>query len=207
MTGDRSPLSTAPLRLVYITDIAHAGDRRRIETVLENGVTSLWLRDPSATGRELFDAAVTLRALTTAAGAALWIGDRVDVALAVHADGVQLGHRAVPAARVRLWFRGRLGVSCHDARDLEAAAAAGADHVVISPVFAVPGKGEALGLDGLDSLLKCTSLPVVALGFITPARVTTVRGLGVAGVAVIRALSDAADPAAVARALAGMTTA
>jgi len=189
------------LRLVHVVDTRGAVDRASLTRLLDAGVTALWLRDPAATGRALFDAARVLRALTSDAGALLLVGDRPDVALAVDADGVQLGHRAVPPEHVRPWYRGRLGVSCHDASDLRAAAAAGADHVILSPVFAVPGKGAPLGLAGLMTLLTSTALPVVALGGITPATVVAVRGLGVAGVAVARALADAADPSVVARTL------
>ena len=189
------------LRLVHVVDARGAADRARLGTLLSNGVTALWLRDPAATGRVLHDAGLVLRALTAEAGALLLVGDRPDVALAVEADGVQLGHRAVPPEHVRSWYRGRLGVSCHDASDLRAAAAAGADHVMLSPLFAVPGKGAPLGLEGFAALLTATSLPVVALGGVTPATVGAVRSLGVAGVAVARALSDVADPATAARAL------
>ncbi len=191
----------APLRLVHVVDARGAADRTRLGSLLANGVTALWLRDPAATGRALHDAAVSLRALTAAAGALLLVGDRPDVALAVEADGVQLGHRAVPPEHVRPWYRGRLGVSCHDASDLRAAAAAGADHVVLSPVFAVPGKGPPLGLEGLATLLTATTLPVVALGGLTPETAARVRALGVAGIAVARALAQAPDPAATARGL------
>lgn len=207
MSADRPSRATAALCLVQIVDVAGAGDRTRLEATLSAGVTSIWLRDPAATGRTLFEAASALRALTEAAGRELWIGDRLDVALAVEADGVQLGYRAVPAARVRPWYRGRVGVSCHDAVELRAAEAAGADHVVLSPVFPVPDKGPALGLDGLRALLGQARLPVVALGGITPECVASVRALGVAGVAVARALSNAPSVGMVARALGGVTRA
>lgn len=193
--------SGGPLRLVHVVDARGAADRARLVSILSAGVTALWLREPSATGRELFDVARALRSLTADAGALLLVGDRPDVALAVGADGVQLGHRAVPPEHVRPWYRGRLGVSCHDASDLRAAAAAGADHVVVSPVFPVPGKGAPLGLEGLATLMTATTLPVVALGGVTPSTAARILGLGVAGIAVARALTDAPDPVGVARGL------
>lgn len=189
------------LSLVHVVDVRGAADRARVAALLRGGVTALWLRDPAATGRALHDAGLLLRATTEEAGALLLVGDRPDVACAIGADGVQLGHRAVPAEHVRPWYRGRVGVSCHDASDLRAAAAAGADHVILAPVFDVPGKGRPLGLEGLEALLLVTRLPVVALGGVTAANAGAVRAIGVAGVAVARALADAVDPEAAARAL------
>lgn len=206
MSSDRTARDAGALRLVRIVDVRGAHDVARVEACLRGGVSALWLRDPAATGRELFEAALVLRGPTRARTSELWIGDRVDVAIACGADGVQLGRRAVPPERVRAWYGGRMGVSCHDAEELRAAEAAGADHVVVSPVFAVPDKGPSLGLSGLRALRARTRLPVVALGGIGASEVASVRGLGVAGVAVARALSEAADPRAVAQVLAGMTT-
>src|SRR5206468_3436784 len=114
-------------------------------------------------------------------GAALLVGDRIDVALAVGADGVQLGHRSVPVATVRPWYSGWMGVSCHGLADVAAAEEAGADHVVVSPVFGVPDKGAPIGLVGLAEQARSTRLPVVALGGIDPDNVGRVRAVPVAG--------------------------
>ena len=199
-----APPFPAALHLVLVADVedAHRGDR--IDAALSAGVTCVWLRAPQATGRALYDAAGGLLLRCRRLGAALLIGDRVDVALAVGADGVQLGGRAVPARAVRPWYRGWIGVSCHTASDLAAAAAAGADHVVVSPVFGVPEKGPPLGVEGLAALVRGFPRPVVALGGIEGSNAAAVRAVPeVAGVAVIRAVRDADDPAAAARALAG----
>jgi thiamine-phosphate pyrophosphorylase len=126
------------------------------------------------------------------------------VALAVGAEGVQLGHRSAPARHVRPWFDRWLGVSCHSAGDLERAGQDGADYAVLSPVFGVPDKGNPLGLAALHLLREAAPLPVVALGGIDGSNVREVRRLGPAGVAVIRALRDADEPAEVARQLADL---
>lgn len=194
------PLDAA-LRLVMIVDVAGAADGPRVDGALEGGATAVWLRDPAATGRALYDAAGGLLLRCRRLGAALLVGDRADVAAAVGADGVQLGHRSPPARAVRPTYRGFLGVSCHGAAELAAAVDAGADHVVVSPVFGVPDKGRPLGVEGLAMLASTSTVPVVALGGLTPDNVGLLRGLPVAGVAVIRALRDAADPAAAARRL------
>lgn len=190
------------LRLIYIVDAdaAQAGDH--LDRALGAGVSSLWLRQPGATGAELYRLARDLRARCEAHGTALIVGDRVDVALAVSAHGVQLGHRSPPPRRLRRFFDGWLGVSCHGAADLRHAHDAGADFAVLSPVFGVPAKGPPLGTRKFDALTGETSLPVVALGGIDVANIDSVRSTRAVGVAVIRALRDAQDPAAAATDLA-----
>jgi thiamine-phosphate diphosphorylase len=198
-----SPFPSA-LRLVYVVDLPAAADGARIDRILASGVTCLWLRAPEATARTLYDAAGALVLRCRRLGAALLVGDRVDVALAVGADGVELGARAAPARAVRPWYRGWMGVSCHGEAEIRAARDAGADHVVLSPVFGVPDKGAPLGVERLSGLVADAGLPVVALGGIDEENVAAVRATGVAGVAVIRALRDAPEPAIAARRLASL---
>jgi thiamine-phosphate pyrophosphorylase len=196
----------AALRLVYVLDREMAADADRLEAACKGGVTAVWLRDPQAGGRDLYDAAGSLLLRCRRLGAALIVGDRVDVAMAVAADGVQIGHRGVPPRVVRPWYRGWLGVSCHTKQDLENAESSGADHVVLSPVFGVPMKGEPLGVSRLHELASQMTVPVVALGGIDTSNVASVRAAGAYGVGVIRAIRDAADPEAAARALSGPVT-
>lgn len=197
----RGPFPAA-LHLVYVCDEAGARDGARLDALLASGVTCVWLRAPEATGRALYEAAGSLLLRCRRLGAALLVGDRVDVAMAVGADGVQLGVRAIPPRAVRAWFEGWMGVSCHTAEEARAAEEAGADHVTLSPVFGVPLKGTPLGVAGLATLARGVRAPVVALGGIGPESVGAVRAVGVAGVAAIRSLRDAPDPAAAAAALA-----
>ena len=103
----------AALNLVYVVDLEEAARAERLDAVLAAGVTCLWLRAPGASGRELYDAAGGLLLRCRRAGAALLVGDRTDVALAVKADGVQIGSRSPPPDRVRHWYGGWMGVSCH----------------------------------------------------------------------------------------------
>lgn len=190
------------LRLIWIVDDQTARDTGRLEAALGAGVGSLWLRVPDASGRTLCALALDLVGRCRAAGAALLVGDRPDVALAVGADGVQLGGRALPPERVRPWFAGWIGVSCHAAGDLERARAAGADYAVLSPLHAVPGKGPPLGTARFAALCEQAGLPVVALGGIDPSNAAGAWHAGADGVAVLRALARCDDPAATVRALA-----
>src|SRR5438477_2513640 len=146
---DPSEFFPASLRHVYVADLDAAKRGDHVDALLQAGVTCVWLRAPEATGRALYDAAGSLLLRCRRLHAALLVGERVDVALAVGADGVQLGVRAVPPRTVRPWYRGWLGVSCHGSGEIVAAREAGANHVVVSPVFGVPDKGRPLGVDGL----------------------------------------------------------
>lgn len=160
----------------------------------EPGRVAVSLRAKSWTAGPLLEAARALRRATRAAGAGLMINDRVDVALAVDADGVQLPEAGLPpaAARRLLGRRACLGVSRHDAAGV--GAAAGADFVLLAPVFHVPGKGEGLGVDALARLVAAAPAPVVALGGVGPREIPPVLAAGVAAVAMRRAVFSAADP-------------
>ncbi len=187
--------------LVYIVDERAGADERHIRDVLEAGVTAVWLRDHALDGAQLFRVAQQLRDRCHAHDVRLMVGGRADVACAVAADGVHLGSYSPPADRVRSWFPGWMGVSCHDERELRRAQRAGADYVTLSPVYDVPGKGAPIGVSQFERLRGTVQLPVVALGGIDPSNAAAVRGAGADGVAVIRALREAADPVATARAL------
>jgi thiamine-phosphate pyrophosphorylase len=192
----------AALHLVFIVDAQTAGRGDHLDAAFGGGVSAVWLREPGASGDVLYRAARDLAVRCRSHGAALIVGDRADVALAAGAHGVQIGHRSPPAKHVRPWFPGWLGVSCHGAGDLERAAQAGADYAVLSPVYGVPEKGTPLGTEKFAAFLReSADLPVVALGGIETSNVDAVRATGAAGIAVIRALRDAADPVEVARAL------
>lgn len=202
------PMLNDALRLLYVVEAEQAGDWRHVEETLEGGVTTLWLRVPLANGSELYRLGKDLLQRCHARGAALVVGDRADVALALGAEGVQLGHRSPPPQRVRSWFPGWLGVSCHTEGDLARAQKAGADYAVLSPVYGVPEKGAPLGPPLFGRFRASVNLPVVALGGIEVENAHEVAAVGAAGVAVVRALRDAPDPAGAARRLrAAMTRA
>jgi thiamine-phosphate pyrophosphorylase len=190
------------LRLVYIVDAEAAADGDRLDALMGGGVTALWLRAPDRSGADLYRIARALQRRCEDHGTALVVGDRADVALAVGAHGVQLGPQSPPAARIRAHFPSWLGVSCHDAADLRAARDAGADYAVLSPLYGLPERGPPLGPAAFARLVADAGLPVVALGGIDAANAAAARDVGAAGVAVIRALREAPDPAGEARRLA-----
>lgn len=203
---DARPAIEEALRLVYIVNRENARDWQRIEPMLTGGVTCVWLRAPDATGAQLYRTARDLAWRCKDRGAALVVGDRADVALAAGADGVQLGFRSPPARKVRPWFDGWIGVSCHSESELRQAERAGADYAVLSPVFGVPSKGAPLGTALFERLRATVDLPVLGLGGIEESNADEVRAAGADGVAVIRALRDAPAAVDAARVLSGAMT-
>jgi thiamine-phosphate pyrophosphorylase len=134
----------------------------------------------------------------------LLVNDRVDVALAAGADGVHLPGDSfrVAEARALLGERALIGVSTHAPEEVAAAAAEGADFAVFGPVFETPSKaayGAPQGLERLGAAVRAASLPVLAIGGMTPERATAARRIGAAGAAVVSAILAAPDPAAAAR--------
>jgi thiamine-phosphate diphosphorylase len=131
--------------------------------------------------------------LSAAAPARLFVNDRLDVALAAGAAGVQLSASSLDPAAARAlnpaWWIGR---SVHDWDEAEAAAALGADYLLVGPVYATTTHPDHTPL-GLARLARIVGLglPVIAIGGVTPERVAELRRAGVHGVAAIRALWDA----------------
>jgi len=161
---------------------------------------ALHARGRELSGLEHYDLAARLAVCPSAR---LFVNDRLDVALAVPAAGVQLGHGSLSVSAARalnpLWW---IGKSVHDVAEAEAARTEGADYLVVGPIFATashPGR-TPLGLAGLEVIAaEADGLPLIAIGGITAARVREVRESGAHGIAAIRALWDDAEPAAAAR--------
>lgn len=177
-----------------------------IDAALAAGVGAVQLREKDLAGRELFLLAEAVRTSCARYGAKLFINDRVDVALAVDADGVQLGAASMPigAAREILGAQKFIGASIHSLEEGKNAERAGADFVVFGPVYFTPSKaayGEPQGVERLKEIVEKTSLPVYAIGGINLEGVGAVRGAGARGVALISAVMSAADPAAAAKKL------
>jgi len=198
------------LRLVAVTDSLHDGVdglARRAAAAVAGGATMLTLRLPGEPPRMLAAAARALHA--AAPGVPLLVSDRVDVALAVDAEGVHLGSSDLSPAAVRRFAPERLiiGVSVGSSEEVERVA--GADFVAIGPVHAAsPGTANAaageravLGVEGFRRLVAACGLPAVAVGGVSAANAGALMGAGANGVAVISALLGAVDPARVARAL------
>jgi thiamine-phosphate pyrophosphorylase len=173
--------------LVEVVEQALLGARGRGREV------AVQLREKDLGGRALLELARELRRVTAAAGAHLYVNDRVDVALAAEADGVHLGGRSLSIADVRAVAPGlRIGISTHDRSEVEAAAAAGADFAVFGPVFATRSKPGGLPT-GLGPLKEVTALglPVLALGGVDEKNARVCIVAGASGVACIQSVMAA----------------
>lgn len=191
--------------LYLITDRHQTGGRplqEVVEAALSGGVRAVQLREKDLPVAELYELAWELRALTSRFDARLLISDRIDVALAVEADGVHLGKQSlpVPAAR-RIAPDLLIGYSSHSVGEAAAVLAKGADFVTFGPVFSTPSKavyGEPVGLDELARVCGQTADRVFALGGIKQSNLAQVMASGCFRVALISDILTAADPAAAA---------
>jgi thiamine-phosphate pyrophosphorylase len=196
-------------RVYLITDRRATAGRPLVEVVRAalaavpreaRGAVAVQLREKDLEGRALLALARELRDVTRDAGAALFVNDRVDVALAAGADGVHLGGRALAAADVARVAPGlAIALSTHARGELEAAARLeGVRFAVFGPVWDTPSKrpyGPAQGVDALRDAARAP-LPVLALGGVTPERAADAGAAGAAGVACIRAVLADPDPGA-----------
>jgi thiamine-phosphate pyrophosphorylase len=188
--------------LYLVTDRNQTGGRDLLwvlEQALDGGVKAVQLREKDLSGRELFSLAERLRTLCQAYEADLFINDRVDVAMAVDAAGVQLSKASLPIATARALLGPQkiIGVSTHSLQEVKEAEQAGADFVLFGPVYFTPSKaayGAPQGLTALKTIVANVSLPVYAIGGIKPENIDATKKLGVRGVALISAIVSAKSP-------------
>jgi thiamine-phosphate pyrophosphorylase len=165
---------------------------------LDAGVGVLQVREKEGSARQALEIARALRAETRRRGALLLVNDRVDIALAVEADGVHVGQDDLPVAEVRrlLGPDALIGLSITAPEQLRAADVAEADYLGVGAIFPTDGKSDAIltGLGLLTAARAATERPIVAIGGITTERVPVVLRAGADLVAVITAVTLAEDP-------------
>jgi len=191
------------LRLCLVTDRHQTRGRDLVGIVhacLAAGLPAVQVREKDLPAAELAQLCRRLRVAVQARGGLLVVNDRVDVALAVGADGVQRTGASLSVAEIReiAGTRVRIGASVHSLAEAADAEAQGADWITFGPVFDTASKrgyGPPQGADRLRAVTAAIRLPVIAIGGITPERVRIVRDAGAAGVAVISAILAATDPA------------
>ncbi len=195
--------------LYLVTDSGLSRGRSLIEIVeaaIAGGVTVVQYREKGATTRRMVEEALGLRELCRRRGIPFIVNDRLDVALAVEADGIHVGQDDLPASLARrLIGRERiLGVSAETPERAARAEAEGADYIGASPIFATPTKSDApppMGIAGLRLLSKAVAIPVVAIGGINRDNAASLIAAGATGVAAVSALVSAEDVESAARTL------
>jgi thiamine-phosphate pyrophosphorylase len=191
--------------LYVVLDRTAARGRDLVELLalaLAGGSRMIQLREKEWPSGRVLPLAEKLRAACAAAGATFIVNDRVDLALAVGADGVHLGQDDLPARAARPLLRPGmiLGISTHSVEQARAAQADGADYVAVGSMFATTSKADfqLVGPDLMRKLRGEIRVPLVGIGGITPDNVSEVIQAGADGVAVISAVCAAPDPKAAA---------
>lgn len=172
---------------------------RRIELAVPHGVDAVHLRLPAASAREVYDLAMVLQGSLVSRGFPLIVNDRIDVALAVNAGGVQVGARGLPlwAVRRMLGPAAPVGVSVHSVDEAAAAERDGATWLTFGHVWETgshPGE-PGRGVEALREVAAAVEIPVIAIGGITTAQVPEALAAGASGIAAISAILAADDPA------------
>lgn len=188
------------LRLYVITDEKIGLGRSHsflAEEALKGGATVIQLRDKEKSGKELYKIGLKIRALTRQYRALFIVNDRLDIALAVGADGVHLGTEDLPISVARK-IAGKnfiIGASVSSPEEALLAEKEGADYISAQSIFETSSKEnvKVIGIEGLKSIVKVSSLPVIAIGGINKENVKDVIRAGARGVAVISAVVSKGD--------------
>ncbi len=189
-------------RLHVLTDRKTSRGRSHLqvaEAAIAGGADVLQLRDKEASSARLYQEALQLRKLTRDAQVPFIVNDRLDIALAVDADGVHVGQSDLPASVARrLIGPGKiLGVSVATVEEALRAEKDGADYLGVGPVFDArgtkPDTCEPMGLDCIARIRRHCRLPIVAIGGIDAENARKVREAGADAAAVISAIVSADD--------------
>ncbi|MEZ3117310.1 thiamine phosphate synthase [Halobaculum sp. MBLA0147] len=195
-----------------VTQGSLSGDRTTpevVEAALESGVDVVQLRDKGTTARDRLAIGREVRRLTRQAGVPLIVNDRVDLAVAIGADGVHLGDEDLPVsvAREQLGPDAVIGRSVSTASAARDAVTAGADYLGVGAIYATDSKSDIddaeydLGLDPIQAIDEAVDVPFVGIGGVTAENASEVVAAGADGVAVISEITAADDPAAATRRL------
>ncbi len=162
------------------------------------GVKLVQYRNKMGSMKQAYMSAHTLRDVAAKFSITFIVNDRCDLALAVEANGVHLGQTDLPIslARTIVGERMIIGVSTHNPEQVRTATNEGADYIGYGPIFQTGTKSHLdplVGIEGMMEVRKLTTLPIFAIGGITPESVPALRGAGATGVAVASSILDASD--------------
>lgn len=204
MTADRARRVFPPSTLAgfyLILDEAWASRCSLVEVLRqagEGGVKLVQYRNKTGSMNQAYLAAQVLRRVAAELAMAFIVNDRCDLALALEADGVHLGQTDLPLPLARnvvgnkMW----IGMSTHNPEQVRMATEEGADYLGFGPIFSTGTKAKLeplVGIEGVSGVRGLTTLPIFAIGGITPDSVPALRAAGADGVAVASAILDAVD--------------
>ena len=193
-------------RLCLVTDRGLSLGRPLVDVVAQavsGGVTMVQLREKDCATREFLEEARALKALLAPLGVPLVINDRIDIALAVNADGVHVGQTDMPVeiARAMLGPGKILGLSITNASQMSHEDARKTDYLGVGPLYLQQTKTNAstpLGVEGFSALRAMTERPVMAIGGLKADNSAPVLAAGADGLAVVSGIVSATDPSAAA---------
>jgi len=185
LIGDRTKTLERPLSQV----IAEAG---------RAGVTAMQFREKDLSLHEQLQLAAEIRSVAKQYKMQFFVNDRVDLCLALDAEGVHLPASGLPVAVAREMLGGSklIGVSCHSLEEVQRAEWEGADFAVLGPVYDTPSKrpyGRPLGIDLFSKVRRCTTLPLFAIGGVNRSKLKEVLDAGADGIALISAILSSPD--------------
>ncbi|MBP5221688.1 MAG: thiamine phosphate synthase [Lachnospiraceae bacterium] len=197
-------------RLYFITDSTLYTKEeflRRVEAALRGGVTILQLREKERTGREYLELAQAVHGLTKKYGVPLIIDDRLDIAMAVDAEGVHLGQSDLPVDIARKLF-GEEKIIGATAKTVEQAVEAyrqGADYLGVGAIYPTTTKVKTVltSVQTLASICNAVPIPVNAIGGLNAGNIDVLKGIPIAGVCAVSAIMKAEDPEQAAGELSG----
>ena len=176
-----------------------------VEQAVWGGCTLVQLREKESSSRDFYKMAMKLRELTARLGVPLIVNDRVDIALAVGADGVHVGQDDLPSEVVRQIIGPDkiIGVSASSLSEALKATEAGADYLGIGAMFTTDTKADAhlTAIEELRRIREAVSLPIVIIGGISKETVPFFRGISIEGLAVVSAIVAQEDVAGAAQEL------
>ena len=197
----KNPGATVLAGLYVILDPSVCPDRPLLDVLKASataGATIFQYRNKTASMKASYTEALSLRKAAHELGVLFIVNDRCDLALAVNADGVHLGQEDLPLhlARKIMGSAKLIGISTHKPEQVMSATAGGPNYLGFGPIFLPGSKADhdpVVGIEGLKSIRRLTTLPVFAIGGITADRADEVVRAGADGVAVISAILKAPD--------------
>ncbi|NLW06911.1 MAG: thiamine phosphate synthase [Clostridia bacterium] len=175
-----------------------------VEEALAGGVTLVQLREKDICSRDFYQLGLAMKELTARFGVPLLINDRLDIALAVDADGVHIGQEDLPLAVVRRLIGPDkiVGYSVSNPTEARYGEKNGADYLGAGPVYVTSTKKvdiEPLGPAGLRQITAAVSIPVVGIGGINLNNIQKIKNSGLAGVSIVSGILGSDDPGRTAR--------
>lgn len=193
-------MNNIDLSLYLVTDNSENEEKflKTIEEAIKGGVSVVQIREKTADTLEFYNLALKVKEITTKYDIPLIINDRVDVALAIDADGVHVGQSDMPCdvTRKLIGENKILGVSAATISEAKKAESDGADYIGTGAVFPTATKDDApkITKKDLSDITKSINIPVVAIGGITLENASELKDTGIAGLSVVSAIMSADNP-------------